>query len=192
MREKRKKLKKKKLPSGKHFVFKPSASEAIIAVLKKAISCPFEILLEMGKMYNQLSPGGARTSIHRLRRRNLVVCERRGKKLLFALTEEGERAASEIAAKIAMSQPKKWDGKWRIIIFDVPEKLRGKREILRAELKTYGFLQIQKSALAYPHPLPQEFIDFWRKTGILKHCIIFETDKIYGDDITHFDDRKKV
>lgn len=186
------KANRRKLLKKKGSVYKPSTPEVIITILKKLVDCPFEILLKMGKIHNQLSSGSMHTAIHRLRRRNLVVCERRGRKLLFALTEDGEKFAKEVATKLAMSKPKKWDGKWRIIIFDVPEKLKGKRELLRGELKAYGFLQIQKSVLAYPHPLPQEFIDFWAETGILRHCIIFETDKIYGGDITQFGDRKKV
>ena len=65
-------------------------------------------------------PGGnkryLRTAIDRLRKRNLVYGERRGKKLVFALTETGEQEARKIRLKLEMAKPKRWDGKWRIIM----------------------------------------------------------------------------
>ena len=46
----------------------------------------------------------------------------------------------------------KWDGKWRVVIFDVWEKARKKRESLRYEIKNFGFIQLQRSVWIYPFP----------------------------------------
>lgn len=47
---------------------------------------------------------------------------------------------------------KKWDGKWRIVSFDIYEKNRKKRGLLRKELRTYGFQMLQQSIWVYPYP----------------------------------------
>ena len=44
-----------------------------------------------------------------------------------------------------------WDGKWRVVVFDVWEKTRSKRDALRYEIKNFGFIQLQRSVWIYPH-----------------------------------------
>lgn len=46
---------------------------------------------------------------------------------------------------------KKWDGKWRIVSFDVYEKNRKKRDLLRRELQAYGFQMMHQSMWVYPY-----------------------------------------
>ncbi|PIS07615.1 hypothetical protein COT78_02865 [Candidatus Berkelbacteria bacterium CG10_big_fil_rev_8_21_14_0_10_43_13] len=43
-----------------------------------------------------------------------------------------------------------WDKKWRIIIFDIPEKYRTIRDVIRSKLYELGFIQVQKSVFVYP------------------------------------------
>ena len=52
---------------------------------------------------------------------------------------------------IQIEIPKKWDKKWRIAIFDIPEKKKQAREALRRELKKLGFLELQKSVWCFPY-----------------------------------------
>ena len=156
-------------------IYKPSVAESVLVALGKLNKGALDLLLGA-------EPGGhkdrLRTTMQRLRKRNLVYAERQGRKLIFALTEAGEREASKIKLKLRMAKPKRWDGKWRIIIFDVPEKLRGKRDLLRKELNNFGFTQLQRSVWAYPYPLPKEFVELWDNAGILKYCVVFEAVNI--------------
>lgn len=46
---------------------------------------------------------------------------------------------------------KKWDGKWRVLIFDIPEKLRFVRDEIRATLISIGFMRLQDSVWIYPY-----------------------------------------
>jgi len=166
---------------------KLSIPDIILMALNKVVNAPFEILLEYGKTRNQLRPTIVRTALHRLKYKKLVYCERQRGKIIFALTEDGEKAAEKIKYKLGKNKPKKWDGKWRVIVFDVPEKLRGKRDLLRRELNNFGFMQLQRSVWVYPHPLPKEFIDLWKAADIFKHCVIFEADKMEnGEELKRF------
>jgi DNA-binding transcriptional regulator PaaX len=53
---------------------------------------------------------------------------------------------------------KKWDGKWRVIIFDIPEMSRRDRDFLRRELKWIGFIELQKSVWIFPYDMEKELM----------------------------------
>ncbi|MDI6591840.1 MAG: hypothetical protein QME61_02825, partial [Patescibacteria group bacterium] len=55
-------------------------------------------------------------------------------------------------------QIKKWDGKWRMIIFDIPEMSRRDRDFLRRELKWIGFVELQKSVWVFPYDMEKEIM----------------------------------
>lgn len=60
----------------------------------------------------------------------------------------------------------KWDGKWRGIIFDIPELNRKDRNFLRKELKWMGFKEVQKSIWLFPYDIERELkilIKSWRQ-----------------------------
>lgn len=86
----------------------------------------------------------------------------------FRLSRAGEKEAffAHLDACTVLHQPRKqkWDGYWRMIIFDVPEKKRRYRDYLRQILKTLGFTELQKSTWVTPHPIP-EFLKklFWEE-----------------------------
>ena len=166
------------LPMRRKITYELSVPEQIVARLEKLGKCSLDIILPEN---NKQARNHFKTSIYRLKHRNLVVGERRGKNVVFMLTEEGSRVAKRLQLKLQMAKKGKWDGKWRIMIFDIPEKLRGKRDLLRKELISFGFMQLQKSVWTYPYPLPTEFKELWNETGISHHYLIIEASKIESD-----------
>ncbi len=50
-----------------------------------------------------------------------------------------------------IKRPKKWDKKWRVVIFDIPEKHRGIRREVRNILSEAGFQRLQDSVWVYPY-----------------------------------------
>jgi len=60
--------------------------------------------------------------------------------------------------ELQIIRPKKWDKKWRVVIFDIPEKLKSYRNQLSFKLRAMGFMQIQKSVWAHPFPCENEII----------------------------------
>ena len=61
--------------------------------------------------------------------------------------------------EMQIKTPDRWDGLWRIVIFDIPEKRKKAREALRSKLKELGFRELQKSVLVYPYECENE-VDF--------------------------------
>lgn len=68
------------------------------------------------------------------------------------LTELGRRELRKFElADYPLKKPKRWDQKWRLLIFDIPEPRKSLREKLRRTLSTIGFVRLQDSVWLYPY-----------------------------------------
>lgn len=79
--------------------------------------------------------------------------------IVMRLTKQGKRQArytNLFGSTIKIKRPKNWDKLWRLVLFDIPEKKRMFRNILRDHLKTIGFIELQKSAFIFPFPCEKE------------------------------------
>ncbi len=101
-----------------------------------------------------------REALARLRAHRLVQFRQKGNQTYLEITEYGRRrlAAFEFD-QFTLPLPKNWDGKWRLVIFDIPEKRKRERHAFRRRLADLGFFQLQKSVWVYPHPCQDE-VDF--------------------------------
>lgn len=92
--------------------------------------------------------------IDEFKKERLVVYEERDDGTIkIVLTELGRQKTIEFDVdKLVIRQPARWDKKWRLIIFDIPEKKRRARDALRDKLKELGFYELQKSVLVCPFP----------------------------------------
>jgi len=128
-------------------------------------------------------------TIKRLCENDLISIKEVGDDCVIVL----ERAGKEIALRYSIDnmeikKPEKWDGKWRIVIFDIPHENKAAREILRNKLKQIGFMAIQKSVYAHPFPCENE-IEFIRSVyEIRPYITIITADKIEHEKImkNHF------
>lgn len=78
----------------------------------------------------------------------------------IVLTEEGKRRTLVFKLdSLQIKKPGKWDGWWRVVLYDIPEKKKLAREALRGKLKKLGFREWQKSVWVHPYPC-RDKIDF--------------------------------
>ena len=78
------------------------------------------------------------------------------------LTKKGRATLEAMyASDYRIPEPAFWDGKWRVVIFDIREKRRRTRSQLRLLLLGAGFLRLQDSVWIYPYPC-DEFIGLVR------------------------------
>jgi len=118
-----------------------------------------------------------------LKKQGLIEIKRDGHDLSILLTEKGKKRAGKYQINdLTLQKPKKWDKKWRIIIFDVPNVQNMIRDIFRRKLKEFGFVCIQKSVWIYPFPCEEE-VNFLREfLGVDKKQVqIFEAVKIENE-----------
>ena len=84
----------------------------------------------------------------RLLKQGLIEC-RDG---FLRITEEGKRfLRTADGGYTPISKPRRWDKKWRILIFDIREERRGLREKIRNTLISLGFKRLQDSVWVYPY-----------------------------------------
>jgi len=75
----------------------------------------------------------------------------------YSLTEKGIKKLNNFRFKNNIKQ--KWDGLWRVVIFDIPEDKKIVREALRRRLKYFSFFPLQKSVFVFPFDCEKEIDD---------------------------------
>ena len=101
-------------------------------------------------------------TFYHLRKRGLIEFKREDKQIYISLTDEGRKKAGYMQINdLKIKEPKKWDRKWRLVIFDIAELKRGHREGFRGKLKELGFSCLQKSVWLHPFDCEAE-IDLLR------------------------------
>lgn len=78
----------------------------------------------------------------------------------FYLTKRGKQKINLYKLeKIDLTSRGNWDRKWRLIIFDIPEKIRVVRNILRNKLREWNCYKIQHSVFVYPYSCEKEIAE---------------------------------
>ena len=109
----------------------------------------------------------------------VTVAEQKGHKFL-KLTKKGELKLLLQKASIVKTQ--KWDGKWRVAIFDIPENAKEQRQCLRRLLYENGFKKLQASVYINPYSLNQAAIDYLKSSGLMEFIRIMRVDKLDNDE----------
>jgi len=95
------------------------------------------------------------------------------------LTDKGKLKTLTYHFQEMKIKKKNWDGKWRIVIFDIPEKLKKSRDALRRKLKNLGFYELQKSAFVFPYQCQNEIefvIEFFNLRKYVRFGILERID----------------
>lgn len=76
------------------------------------------------------------------------------------ITKKGKTRVLEYQLdEMTIKKQAKWDKKWRLVVFDIPDFYRKASNTLRRKLRDMGFEQYQKSLFIHPYPCQGE-IDF--------------------------------
>lgn len=118
-------------------------------------------------------------SIKGLKDTGLIVGHHSGQKEYARLTKEGKKKAISLKldSETELLNPN-WDGKWRIIILDIPEERKTERDGLRYLLKKAGFVCLKNSVWISIHPFEYMFMNIKRDLGLTTEIMIFVTDTI--------------
>lgn len=119
------------------------------------------------------------TAILRLKGRGLIKVVKKGDRKFLVLTSHGE--LEKLILKSRLDKPAFWDGKWRIIIFDIPEDFRDKRDLLRGLLKNNGFIKLQASVFINPYPLNREAVAYLQQAKLMPYIRIIRVDEMDND-----------
>jgi hypothetical protein len=156
------------------------ASVAIAGGLAVALVAPNVLgaMRKLGLMPKDRQSEYVHAARRRLKREGLLF-EQNG---FLRLTPQGEKQLRAMSLSLAKpKRPRKWDEKWRILIFDIPERRRHIRDKVRELLRGSGFVRVQDSVWLYPHPC-EEFVALLKaEVRIGKDMLYVIVDSLEGD-----------
>ena len=139
------------------------------------IDDPFSFLgdIEIFKQ-KKLKQENIRRSLKRLKDYGLV--ENRNN--FFFLTKRGEKLSKKIF-EYKKELESKWDGKYRVVIFDIPEIDRRHRDWLRGELHFLGYKKLQQSVFISKFSLTPDIIHEIKEREIDKGVNYLLVEHVY-------------
>lgn len=115
-----------------------------------------------------------KTMLWRLERKGLI---KRNKNNL-SLTNLG----LEYFKKVEKNK-EEWDGKWRIIMFDIPEKLKKERAWLRGRLYGLNYKLFQKSVFIGKYPMDEDLFKEITKRQLNNYINLLTVGEIDNEEI---------
>lgn len=121
----------------------------------------FQIIRAVRKEWKEIDKRALRRAIKSLYQSKLIS-ERQNPDgtTTLVLTGKGkQKALTYDLENMEIKKPAEWDGKWRVVLFDIPERIKKARDSIRFHLKNLGFFEYQKSVFAHPYDCRDE-IDY--------------------------------
>jgi DNA-binding transcriptional regulator PaaX len=154
---------------------KISLTKSILKILEKTPKIASDLALDyiyifdrpyslFHRLLEQIDPNISRhkfyATYHRLKRQGLIGISEKNGVTTIHLTEAGkEKLIKYKLDELKIKKPEKWDGKWRIIVFDIPEKRKLARDVLRQKFRELGLFRIQDSVWIHPYDI-SDLIEF--------------------------------
>lgn len=130
-------------------------SIALIPALTIAMAAPKVLSLIKDEHMDYLIPldpkQRLRENISRLKKKGLITFEERSGKKYLRLTTAGQREVERLTHRQTIRIPRRWDRKWRIVIFDIPSTRNSQRNRIRSLVRGLGFYQLQQSVWVFPY-----------------------------------------
>ncbi len=123
-------------------------------------------------------PGDGRPArlIENLQARGFVERRGRGAATKFAITDKARQAVALEDPRVHWDRP--WDGKWRVLAYDIPERLRPTRISLRKQLHAEKLGLLQRSLWVWPHDLKPLLQGLIARKGLPECFCAFESETL--------------
>lgn len=114
-----------------------------------------------------------------LKDKRLIKLVSRGDDDYIEITEFGHKKLLKYNIDdMVLNTNKRWDGIWRIVMFDIPRRYHKAGIALQAKLSELGFYRYQKSVYIIPHRCQDE-VDFITHFFGVEHCVKYlELEKL--------------
>lgn len=114
-----------------------------------------------------------RAAISRMSKQGWVKARKKGNRSYYYLTKRGINRIQEAGRRIFKLHHEKWDGKWRMLLYTIPEEKRHIRDELRKELVWSGFGMLQSGFWISPNSLERQVDDLIEKYDIRQYVHFF-------------------
>jgi phenylacetic acid degradation operon negative regulatory protein len=99
----------------------------------------------------------------------------------FRLTSQGEEKIIRDFPIISLKK-KPWDRRWRIVVFDIPEKAKRIREYLRAKLVELGFAMLQESVWITPFSIVEDLREYLEINHLEENVFVLVARRAFASD----------
>lgn len=118
------------------------------------------------------------TGLHKKKLVNIYT--KKGKEVV-EITKAGKKRVLEYDIDdMRLRIPKKWDGWWRIVMFDIPQPKKKGRDAVSRKIKELGMYPIQKSVFVSPYICKNEIDFIGEFFDVRKHIIYIKAKEIEG------------
>jgi len=166
----------------RHAILSTIATAGILTV---ALAAPNVLqLLKYGSGARSQHTSRIKRSFNSLTSRGFIKYVSSDKKSHIELTTKGELLLIKLSSGSAkLKKPPKWDSRWRIVIFDIPEKRKLSRDNLRLMLSSLGFLKLQGSVWVYPYECEDLLNLIKTDARLQKEVVYIVAEEIENDHI---------
>ena len=156
-----------------------------VGMLTVAFMAPNAVQLLKGrKGFGEFPRRQVRVALRRLEKKGYIRSLGEKSAWKFELTKEGrDQLEKKMIEEILIPKPVKWDGKWRMVVFDIPEQYRRARNALRGKLEHMGFQYLNLSVWVHPFECRNEInaiVEYYRVGKYVRYVIV---DSFDGMDI---------
>ncbi len=122
--------------------------------------------------------------VKNLQSKELIRLEELGDgKVKILITDKGKKKALTYKIEdIKLDRSRKWDRKWRLIIFDIPESHKDGRNALREKLNSLRFYTLQKSVYITPFPCEDEINFITTVFDVQKYVLMMTVSYFEGGE----------
>ncbi len=124
--------------------------------------------------------------VKNLKEKKLINLYEKDDEQIMEITERGrQRILKYKFDEMKIARPLKWDGYWRIVAFDIPEKHKRGRDALTRKLKEIELYPLQKSIFIYPFNCKDEIYFIGEVFKVRKFIHYFLIKEVDEDDEKH-------
>ncbi len=128
-----------------------------------------------------LSEQAIRSAVSRMCNSGLLKAKRTKRKSYYSLTGEGRSLLTEGTQRIFQRKETRWDGRWNIVTYSIPERMREARDRLRIELGWIGYGALAEATWVSPYDLTGVVKGLLKKLNIEDYVNIFNTHECSTD-----------
>lgn len=135
------------------------------------------------KEWRRFNPYFLKYNLKRLKEQKVVEIIKEGEQEIVKLTKKGYTKYLKFKLEELSLKGKAWDGKWRIVIYDISKFKRNQQNAFRYILKYINFLLLQKSVYLTPYPCEEQITYLREYFGIGDEVLLIRADYIENENI---------
>jgi CRISPR-associated endonuclease Cas2 len=133
------------------------------------------MLMELG-----YDPFQINKTVKRLTKQEYIDKKLKEKTEKYVLTKKGMEQINFLRLENLPfdEKSKKWDGNWRVVIFDIPETIRGLRDAFREKLHEWPFYKLQNSVFVCPYECREEIKQACKILKLEKYVLVLKSREL--------------